>query len=218
VRLLEGRAERETVYFDSPVEAATHWASKGAAWLHLVDLDAAFGRGDNREVIREIARAVPCKLEVGGGVRDAQSARALLEVVDRVILGTAAIRQPELLDELLASYGPERVVVSVDAKGGLVAVKGWTEVTSVAARELAKRVAEQGVRYVIYTDIARDGTLLGVDPEPVSLMRAAFPHTLLAGGGVATDDDLELYESLGLDGAVVGKALYEGRIQYPRTA
>jgi phosphoribosylformimino-5-aminoimidazole carboxamide ribotide isomerase len=110
------------------------------------------------------------------------------------------------------------VVVSIDAKDGLVAVKGWTEVTSVAARELVKRVAAQGVTCVIYTDIARDGTLQGVDPEPVSLMRQAFPHTLLAGGGVASERDLELFESLGLEGAIVGKALYERRIQYPRTA
>ena len=160
VRLVEGRAEDETVYFDDPLEAARKWASAGAAWLHLVDLDAAFGNGDNREVLGRLAEKLDCRLEVGGGVRSAEAAEGLLEIVDRVILGTAAIT---------------------------------------------------------YTDIARDGTLLGVDPEPVSLMRAAFPHTLVAGGGVAGESDLELYESLGLDGAVVGKALYEGRIRYPRT-
>lgn len=216
VRLVEGRAEDETVYFDDPLEAAQKWAGLGASWLHLVDLDAAFGHGDNREVIDRLARALPCRLEVGGGVRDLETAKRLLETVERVILGTAAITQPELLDALLARYEPHRIAVSIDARDGLVAVRGWTETSAVAARELARRVSEQGVTHIIYTDIARDGTLLGVDPEPLSLMRAACPNTLLAGGGVASDVDLELYESLGLDGAVVGKALYEGRITYPR--
>jgi len=216
VRLVEGRAEDETVYFDDPLEAARTWAEAGASWLHLVDLDAAFGHGDNREVIDRLARALPCRLEVGGGVRDLGTAERLLETVERVIIGTAAITQPELLDALLARFEPHRIAVSIDARDGLVAVRGWTETSAIAARELARRVTEQGVTHIIYTDIARDGTLLGVDPEPVSLMRAACPNTLVAGGGVASDVDLELYESLGLDGAVVGKALYEGRITYPR--
>lgn len=218
VRLLEGRAEDETVYFEDPLEAARKWAGAGAAWLHLVDLDAAFGHGDNRETIGRVAGALSCKLEVGGGVRDLESAETLLKSVERVIIGTAAITEPELLDTLLSRYEPHRVAVSIDARDGMVAVRGWTETSTLSARELAKRVTAQGVTHIIYTDIARDGTLLGVDPEPVSLMRAACPHTLIAGGGVASDADLELYESLGLDGAIVGKALYEGRITYPRTA
>ena len=218
VRLVEGRSEDETVYFDDPLEAAQKWAGLGASWLHLVDLDAAFGHGDNREVIAKLAAALPCKLEVGGGIRDLGAAERLLDTVERVIIGTAAITEPGLLDALLSRYEAHRIAVSIDARDGLGAVRGWTETSAVAARDLAKRVSEQGVTRIIYTDIARDGTLLGVDPEPVSLMRSACPHTLVAGGGVASDYDLELYESLGLDGAVVGKALYEGRIQYPRTA
>lgn len=218
VRLLEGRAEDETVYFEDPLEAAHKWAEGGATWLHLVDLDAAFGHGDNREVIDRLAGNLDCRLEVGGGVRDLASAEALLDSVERIIIGTAAITEPEFLDILLARYEPHRIAVSIDARDGLVAVRGWTETSTLSARELARRVSEQGVTHIIYTDIARDGTLLGVDPEPVSLMRSACPHTLVAGGGVASDADLELYESLGLNGAIVGKALYEGRITYPRTA
>ena len=216
MRLFEGKSDQETVYFDSPVEAAKHWADKGASWLHVVDLDAAFGTGDNRALVREIVSVTKCKVEVGGGIRDAETARKWLEIADRVIVGTAAIDQPEMLDELVAEYEPGRVAVSIDAKNGQVAVKGWTEITELAARELARRVAEQGVEHVIYTDISRDGTMKGIDPEPVSLMRQAYPHTLVAGGGVAGDKDLELYESLELDGAVVGTALYEGKIRYPR--
>ncbi len=218
VRLLEGRAEDETVYFEDPLEAAHKWAEGGANWLHLVDLDAAFGHGDNREVISRLSANLSCRLEVGGGVRDLASAEALLAQVERVIIGTAAITEPELLDALLSRYEPHRIAVSIDARNGLVAMRGWTETSALSAREVARRVTEQGVTHIIYTDIARDGTLMGVDPEPVSLMRAACPHTLIAGGGVASDADLELYESLGLDGAIVGKALYEGRITYPRTA
>ena len=218
VRLFEGDPERETVYFERPLEAAQHWAGLGAAWLHLVDLDAATGRGNNRETIAEIAREVSCHVEVGGGVRDVETARAWLGLVNRVVIGTAAVTQPEMVDALLNEFGPSRVVVSIDARDGRVAVRGWGETSGVGALELAQRVESQGVTQVIYTDISRDGTLRGVDPEPVKEMRATFPHTLLAGGGVAADEDLEVYERLGLEGAIVGRALYEGTIRYPRTA
>ena len=218
VRLYEGDPERETVYFQSPLEAARHWVQKGAAWLHVVDLDAALGRGGNRTAIEEIARIVDARIEVGGGIRSVDAARACLDFADRVILGTVAIQESEVVDALIADFGPERVVVGIDARNGRVAVHGWSEVTDVDARELARRVAEQGVTTVIYTDIDRDGTMKGVNPEPVSLMRDAFPHTLIAGGGVGSDRDIELYESLGLEGAVVGRALYEGTITYPRAS
>ena len=216
VRLFEGDPEKETVYFDSPLKAARHWVELGAQWLHLVDLDAALGTGDNREVIREIAATVDAKVEVGGGIRSQEAALGWLEHVDRVVLGTLAVSQPEVLDELLNKVGAERLVVSIDAKDGLVAVKGWAEVSEVQATELAERVEAQGVTQVIYTDITRDGTLKGVNPEPVRAMRRAFPHALVGGGGVATDADLDLYEQLGLEGAIVGRALYEGTVSYPR--
>lgn len=217
VRLFEGDPERETVYFDRPIDAARHWVELGASTLHLVDLDAALGSGDNRDSIRPIATDLEVRTEVGGGVRSVEAARDWLEVVDRVVLGTVALHQPEVVDALLAEFGPERVVVSVDAREGFVAVRGWQEVTGVAATDLARRIAQQGVREMIYTDVGRDGTLLGVDAEPVAQVRAAFPYRLVAGGGVASDADVDLYERLGLEGAIVGRALYEGRIRYPRT-
>ncbi|HEX7022997.1 MAG TPA: 1-(5-phosphoribosyl)-5-[(5-phosphoribosylamino)methylideneamino]imidazole-4-carboxamide isomerase [Trueperaceae bacterium] len=218
VRLLEGDPERETVYYQHPLDAARHFAAGGCRWLHLVDLDAATGRGDNREALARLAGALPCKLEVGGGIRDLATARVWLERLDRVVLGTAAVRSPELVDALLADYGPERVAVSIDAKDGRVAVSGWAELSSVRAPELARQMARRGLRYLITTDVSRDGTLQGVDPAPVREMRQAFPYTLIAGGGVAGEADLELYERLGLQGAIVGRALYEGTIRYPRTA
>jgi phosphoribosylformimino-5-aminoimidazole carboxamide ribotide isomerase len=216
VRLYEGDPERETVYFEHPLDAARHWAKLGATWLHIVDLDAALGRGNNAELVREIAASVEVKIELGGGIRSAETAHQWLTEIDRVVLGTVAVTQPEVLDALLADYDPTRIAVSVDAREGQVAVRGWAKVTEMTAQELAELVAAQGVRHVIYTDIARDGTMKGVDAKSVRHMRQAFPHTLVAGGGVASDKDLELYAQLGLDGAVVGRALYEGKITYPR--
>ena len=216
VRLYEGDPNRETVYFENPLGAAQHWDSLGAAWLHLVDLDAALGKGNNDLAIGQIAATLETNLEVGGGIRSVESARKWLEVVERIVLGTVAVSQPDIVDTLVADYGADRIVISVDAKDGLVAVKGWAEVSSVQAVELAERVTKQGITHVIYTDITRDGTLKGVNPEPVKAMREAFPHVLIAGGGVARDKDLELYETLGLEGAIVGRALYEGTITYPR--
>ena len=218
VRLFEGDPSRETIYFDSPLDAAKHWVSLGANWLHLVDLDAALGSGDNASIIREIARSVLAKIEVGGGIRSFESASQWLDDLERVVLGTAAIKNPALVDDLLDKFGPDKVVISIDAKNGRVAVKGWRELSELSATELAKQVLKQGVKQVIYTDISRDGTLKGVNPDPVLAMRNVFPHTLIAGGGVATDDDLKLYEALNLEGAIVGRALYEGTITYPRAS
>ncbi|HKI58733.1 MAG TPA: 1-(5-phosphoribosyl)-5-[(5-phosphoribosylamino)methylideneamino]imidazole-4-carboxamide isomerase [Trueperaceae bacterium] len=218
VRLFEGDPERETVYFDAPIDAARHWTDLGAAWLHVVDLDAALGRSDNTKLIRALAEGVDARVELGGGVRSVEAAADWLAHVERVVLGTVAIYEPEVVEALVADFGPDRVVVSIDAREGKVAVHGWAQVTDVDAAELARRVEARGVRHLIYTDIGRDGTLRGVDEAPVAHMRSAFPHYLVAGGGVGSDADLEIYERLGLDGAVVGRALYEGAITYPRPA
>ena len=216
VRLYEGDPERETVYFDTPLAAAKHWTALGATELHLVDLDAALGRGDNRAAVEAVAAGVSARLELGGGIRSREGAAAWLKRVHRVVVTTLAVREPETVAQLVETYGPERVVLSIDARDGRVAVRGWQELSEVSATDLARQMDALGVRRVIYTDISRDGTLAGVDPEPVARLREAFGHTLIAGGGVGSDADLELYEGLGLEGAIVGRALYEGRVTYPR--
>lgn len=221
VRLTEGDPQRETVYFEDPRAAAAHWVGLGARDLHVVDLDAALGSGDNRALVAELAAAsaaAGARVEVGGGVRSRAVADAWLAVVHRVVLGTVAVTDPDLVAALVADYGPDRVAVSVDARGGKVAVRGWTETSAVDATDLARAMAARGVRHLIYTDVSRDGTLQGVDPEPVRALRAAYPHVLVAGGGVARDADLDLYAALGLDGAIVGRALYEGTVRYPRAS
>ena len=217
VRLEGGDPDRATTYYDAPADAAAHWASLGATTVHFVDLDAALERGDNADAIRAAATAIPARTELGGGVRSRAAADAWLGRVDRVVLGTAAIDDPDLVDALLEAYGPDRIVVSLDANRGRVAVRGWRDVRDVRATDVATDMAARGVRHMIYTDVLRDGTLQGVDEGPVAAMRAAFPHTLWAGGGVARDADVATYERLGLDGAIVGRALYEGTITYPRT-
>ncbi len=218
VRLFEGDPERETVYFEDPVEAAAKWDGLGAEWIHVVDLDASLGRGGNTGLVTRLAASVNAKVELGGGVRSLETARKWLGILDRVVLGTVAITRPEVVSTLVTEFGPERVCVSIDARAGRVAVRGWAETTEVDALDLARRVTALGVTQVIYTDVSRDGTMLGVDEEPVARMRDAFRGSLVAGGGVATDADLATYERLGLEGAIVGRALYEGRISYPRTA
>lgn len=218
VRLYEGDPERETVYFPDPLDAARHWTELGAEYLHLVDLDATLERGTNAAVIAGIAAAVPARIEVGGGVRSLEDAARWLTVVHRVVVGTLAVKEPDTVEAMVERFGPDRVAVSVDARGLAVAVRGWAEDAAVSATDLAARMERCGVRHLIYTDISRDGTLKGVDPEPVLAVRRAFGGDLVAGGGVASDADLDLYQDLGLQGAIVGRALYEGTITYPRAA
>jgi phosphoribosylformimino-5-aminoimidazole carboxamide ribonucleotide (ProFAR) isomerase len=196
VRLFKGDPKLETVYFDSPLLAAQHWVGKGAGLVHLVDLDAATGTGSNREVVLEITRTLNVPVEVGGG-------------------GTVAVTQPEVVDAILKRFGAGSVIVSIDARDGLVALKGWAETSAVQATDLAVNVWAQGVRTLIYTDVTRDGTLEGLDEAPLQAIRAVWPGRLVAGGGVATVKDLDLLEQVGIEGAIVGRALYEGTLEFP---
>lgn len=217
VRLFEGDPQKETIYFENPVDAALHWQSLGAKLLHLVDLDAATNRGENRAVLQAIAQAVQVPFEVGGGVRSLGAARGLLELgAARVVVGTAAVKAPEVLGAMLEQFGPEKVVVSLDAKGLDVVVSGWFEGTAQDVRTLARQMWAAGVRTLIYTDVRRDGTLMGLDLEVVAQVRGAWPGFLIAGGGIATDADIEGLGRLGVEGAITGKAIYEGKIDITR--
>ncbi|RDI96682.1 1-(5-phosphoribosyl)-5-[(5-phosphoribosylamino)methylideneamino]imidazole-4-carboxamide isomerase [Meiothermus sp. QL-1] len=217
VRLYEGDPSRETVYFNDPVEAALHWQAQGAPMLHLVDLDAATGRGENRKVIADIAQNLGVPFQVGGGVRSLEAAQALLALgAQRVVVGTVAVKAPGVLEAMLETLGPERVVVSLDARGLEVVVSGWTEATPLQVPEACRRFWAAGVRTLIYTDVRRDGTLRGLDQGPVRVVRAAWPGQLIAGGGIASEADLEALRGLGVEGALVGRALYEGRIDLGR--
>jgi phosphoribosylformimino-5-aminoimidazole carboxamide ribotide isomerase len=211
VRLYKGDPKLETVYFESPLEAAAHWAQK-AGLLHLVDLDAAVGTGENRALILEAATRF--SIEVGGGIRSLDAARVLLSGgVKRVVIGTAAVSDPVFLEAALLEFGAERVVVSLDAKDGVVALKGWLESSGQLATDLAAQMWAVGVRTLIYTDISRDGTLEGLNPEPLLPVRRVWQGELIAGGGVRDERDLVLLEGLGVEGVIVGRAIYEGTLK-----
>ncbi|GMA14644.1 1-(5-phosphoribosyl)-5-[(5-phosphoribosylamino)methylideneamino]imidazole-4-carboxamide isomerase [Deinococcus metallilatus] len=219
VRLYEGDPDRETVYFESPLAAARHWAALGAGLVHLVDLDAATGRGENRAVIGQITADLGVPVEVGGGIRDREAAETLLQAgVLRVVIGTAAVKTPELVRDLIAAHGPERVVVSLDARGLEVATHGWAEGSGVSVAELTPVLAGAGLETLIFTDVTRDGTLKGLDRDLMRQVRQLWTNTLIVGGGVATLDDVRLLAEEGIQGAIVGRAIYEGTLAYPVTA
>jgi phosphoribosylformimino-5-aminoimidazole carboxamide ribotide isomerase len=213
VRLLEGDPSRETPYGD-PVLAALRFQEEGARYLHLVDLDRALGTGDNREVLRRLREALRIPFELAGGIRSLEALKEALALgADRAVVGTVAVKDLALLEGMLSQAGPERLAVALDARGLEVVVAGWQERASVSALDLLRAWAEMGVRTVIYTDVRRDGTLLGLDLEAVARVREAWPHTLIAGGGIAGLQDLLGLKALGVEGAILGKALYEGRVQ-----
>ena len=211
VRLVHGDKDRETVYPGSPADMARRWVDQGATYLHVVDLDGAFaGRSANASHIRDIVGAVSVPVEVGGGVRDVETARRLVDIgAERVIVGTGALESRDFILELTSAL-PGRINVGVDARGGLVAVRGWTETTAVGANDFLASLDGLGVSGVIYTDIARDGAMSGANVDAVREACRATSIPVTASGGVTSLDDVRALRDLPLFGVIVGKALYEG--------
>jgi len=219
VRLRQGRASDVTVYADNPVEMAEHWVALGAQYLHVVDLDGAFqGHPVHTDVIARITAAIPIPVEVGGGLREDDHVAALVDCgVDRAIVGTRALAEPEALDRLASRFGPH-VAVGIDARGGFVQVKGWVETTEVRAVDLAQRVDKAGIKTIIYTDTATDGMLQGTNVPAISEVAAAVGCGVVASGGISSAADIEALVALqrpNIVGAIVGKALYEGSVSLP---
>lgn len=216
VRLEQGDYNRETVYDSDPQAVARSFAAAGAKRLHLVDLDGAkAGAPVQKELIVKVAQSIPVPVETGGGIRDEETIRYYLENGVRwVILGSAAVNKPELLIWACRSY-PGRIILGLDARNGLVAVEGWLKTTGIDAVELAQKMACYGVDEVIYTDISRDGTLKGPNITALKNMVEKSGLSVIASGGIASLSDLyelKKLEPLGLSGAIVGKALYNGNI------
>jgi phosphoribosylformimino-5-aminoimidazole carboxamide ribotide isomerase len=217
VRLVQGDYERETAYDADPVDAARRWADEGAEFLHVVDLDGAkAGEPQNLDHVRRIAAEVNCPIQVGGGVRGPDSLGAVLEAgAERVVIGTAALRDPEFLDEALAAHG-DRVVVSVDARGGAVSLSGWTERTGRDVADTVADLEERGVGRFLCTEIEVDGTLQGPALEELTRIAARTSAPVIASGGVGDISDLhvlalEAESHENLEGVIVGRALYERR-------
>jgi phosphoribosylformimino-5-aminoimidazole carboxamide ribotide isomerase len=217
VRLKQGRKEDATVYGD-PVEMAARWVEKGAGWLHVVDLDGAFeGQPKNLAVLRQMTAAVPeVKIQVGGGIRSMPIVESLLDAgVQRVVLGTAAVQDHVFVKEVHSEH-PRNVAIGIDARDGRVRVSGWTEDSRVGAIDLARRLQDIGVRLVIYTDISKDGVLEGPNVDATREMLESTDLSVIASGGVSSMADVRRLAEIDhprLDGVIIGKALYEGRIQ-----
>jgi phosphoribosylformimino-5-aminoimidazole carboxamide ribotide isomerase len=213
VRLYQGDYDQVTTYDDDPVRVASRWQEAGARWLHVVDLDgAAAGYPVNSDLIGRIRKATMFHIEVGGGLRTLDDIDMTLKLgVDRVILGTVAIKNPALLKEALLRWG-ERIVVGLDARAGKVAISGWRENSHVDAVVLAQELYTLGVRRFIYTDIARDGSLQGPNLEALWAMQRAVSCAIVASGGVSSLADLHALATVGVEGAIVGKAIYTGDV------
>ena len=214
VRLYQGDFQQETVFSDDPLAVALGWEGQGCCRLHLVDLDGASdGRPANQEIIEAIAKSLAIPIQVGGGIRDRETADALLGTgVERVVIGTAAIQDPGLVADLFQDYGSDRVVVAVDARDGLVAIKGWTEDSQVSALELAKQMGELGVTRLLYTDVSRDGTLTSPNFAANAELVLETGMKVQASGGVSELEHIRRLAKTGVEGVIIGIALYRGAI------
>jgi phosphoribosylformimino-5-aminoimidazole carboxamide ribotide isomerase len=216
VRLVRGEMATATVFNEDPAAQARAFTAAGAAWIHVVDLDGAFaGKPRNAAAVESIVQTMRANVQLGGGIRDQATIEAWLgKGVARVVLGTAAVKNPNLVREACRRW-PGRVALGIDARGGKVAVEGWAETSSVAALDLARRFADAGAAAIVYTDIERDGALQGVNVDATAALARALKTPVIASGGIASLDDLaalRAHEKDGVAGAIVGRALYDGRV------
>jgi len=217
VRLTQGSAAKETVYSHDPVAQAQAFVADGASWLHVVDLDRAFGDGDNLRVMASLVAALGPEVSVqaGGGFRTLVTIGAAIEAgMARVVIGTAAVRTPELLVEAVAAVGADRLAVGLDARAGMVAVRGWTERTGVRVEEAARRAIDARIRTIVYTDIERDGMLTGPDLEGCQAL-IGLGAQVIASGGFATVEHVIAARDAGCAGAILGRSLYEKTMTFP---
>ena len=215
VRLLQGDAKREIVYSDNPIEVALKWEEIGARYLHIVDLDGAFhGDTENISIISEILSNISIPVQIGGGIRSMEKIDLFLDnpKVARVILGTSAITEPQLLSEAVQGYG-NRIAVGIDAKDGWVAIRGWVEETRIDAIEFGKNLKAKGIETIIYTDISKDGMLFGPNIRATEAMIAQTGLNIIASGGVSRLEDIETVKKIGAAGIIIGQALYTGKIK-----
>ncbi len=226
VRLRQGDPDAETVYSDDPAAIAKQWVAQGAAWLHVVNLDGAFGdrtrdpmESPNVRALKAIRDAVSVPIQFGGGLRTLEDIALILDLgAARVVLGTVAVTQPDLVREALRRFGPERIVVGLDARDGRVATHGWAHVSDVSVVALGRAMREAGVLRAVYTDIRRDGMLTGVDAEGAAHLAEETGLRVIASGGVAGMSDIERLLAVahrGVEGVIIGQALYTGHIHLP---
>lgn len=214
VRLRQGEFKNITVYSEHPEEIAVLWQEKKATFLHLVDLDGALaGRSVNEETIKKIVSSVNIPVEIGGGIRSEEAVKNMLSLgVKRVIIGTKAVEEPEFLKDMVEKFGADAIAAGIDAKAGMVAIQGWEQVSTVTATELCLKMKEYGVKHIIYTDISRDGMLSGPNIPATKKLTLETGLDIIASGGVSCMEDLQSLYDAGISGAIIGKALYENRV------
>ncbi len=214
VRLLQGRFSDVTVYGDNPVEIAKRWESEGGEFIHVVDLDGALkGHGVNAAIIKEICRSVSVPVQTGGGIRTMEDIQAKLECgINRVIIGTKAVSNPEFIKEAVEKYS-DKIVIGIDAKDGYAAVEGWEKCSEFKAVDFARKMTDLGVRTIVYTDIATDGTLKGPNVKAMAEMAAAVDADIIASGGIGSAEHIKSLENTGVEGVIVGRALYTGDVK-----
>ena len=214
VRLCQGKFKNITVYSEHPEEIAALWQKKKATFLHLVDLDGALaGLSVNEETIKKIVSSVNIPVEIGGGIRSEEAVKNMLSLgVKRVIIGTKAVEEPEFLKDMVEKFGADAIAAGIDAKDGMVAIQGWEQVSTVTATELCLKMKEYGVKHIIYTDISRDGMLSGPNIPATKKLTLETGLDIIASGGVSCMEDLQSLYDAGISGAIIGKALYENRV------
>lgn len=213
VRLLKGSFSDITVYGNNPAEIAKRWEQEGGEYIHVVDLDGALrGRGINSEVIKDICKSVNVPVQTGGGIRTMEDIEYMLQCgIERVIIGTSAVRDKEFIKRAVDKY-EKKIVVGIDAKDSMVAIEGWNEVSRFKAVEFAKEMEKIGVCTIVYTDIATDGTLMGPNTEAMKEMVENISIDVIASGGVGSAEDIKKLVPTGVEGAIVGRALYTGNV------
>lgn len=216
VRLRQGELNEKKIYSDKPLDLAKHFEQIGAEYLHLIDLDAAFNRGDNLEVIEKIISNTGLKVEIGGGIRLRRKAEHFIDAgADKIILGTKAFEDKVFFKSLLTDY-PDKIVLGVDIKNGRPQVKGWQETSNIDLTYFLKDMEASGLRWIVYTDVLKDGTLEGVNYKAVEEVNNSLSLNVIASGGVKGIEDIEKLDSLGIWGVIVGKAFYEGSLDLKR--
>jgi len=214
VRLRQGDPDQETKYANDPLSVARRWQEAGATWCHVVNLDGAFGeRSQENQAALECVLTTGLRIQFGGGLRSLESIHQALDLgVSRVVLGTAAVKNPGLIETALEAFGPERVAVGIDARQGEVRTHGWKEIAAVTGMELARQWADEGGRWIIFTDIARDGMGSGLNLEATVQLAQTTGLNVIASGGVASLEDVRRAYQAGLSGVIIGRALYEGQV------
>ncbi len=215
VRLTKGKPGTEETYYNDPIDAAKYWWEQGATTIHIIDLDAALGLGDNIEIIKAIVKEVDAEFQVGGGIRDIEKALTLHKLgVERVIIGTSAVKNPEMITVLKEKIGSKHIMVALDHVQGKVAIKGWRDVSTFTAFDLAKDIEDKGAGSILFTAVERDGMLTGPDIENTENMVRSVNIPVVAAGGIAKIADVMALKRTGVHGVVIGKAFYRNRFTF----